>query len=77
LIQLIARWCQPCRVLTPLLKGVTGPETEYDLMTLDVDQHPDLAAEYKVDYLYIRKEERLMIGLGSTYCCCFQEWKGR
>jgi len=47
-MQLIDRWCQPCRVLTPLLKGVTGPETEYDLMTLDVDQHPDLAAEYKV-----------------------------
>jgi hypothetical protein len=51
LIKLIERWCQPCRVLTPLLKGVTGPETEYDLMTLDVDQHPDLAAEYKVGYL--------------------------
>jgi thioredoxin 1 len=52
-ISLTGRWCQPCRVLTPLLKGVTGPETEYDLMTLDVDQHPDLAAEYKVGYLDI------------------------
>lgn len=35
-------------MLTPLLKGVTGPESEYDLMTLDVDQHPELAGEYKV-----------------------------
>jgi len=56
LIQLIDRWCQPCRVLTPLLKGVTGPETEYDLMTLDVDQHPDLAAEYKVCLPEIQQE---------------------
>jgi hypothetical protein len=30
------------------LKGVTGPESGYDLMTLDVDKHPELAAEYKV-----------------------------
>jgi hypothetical protein len=30
------------------LKGVTGPDSGYDLMTLDVDENPDLAAEYKV-----------------------------
>lgn len=35
-------------MLTPLLKGVTGPDSGYDLMTLDVDQYPELAAEYKV-----------------------------
>lgn len=50
LVDFYASWCQPCRVLTPLLKGVTGPESGYDLMTLDVDQFPDLAAEYKVGW---------------------------
>jgi hypothetical protein len=71
------RWCQPCRVLTPLLKGVTGPETEYDLMTLDVDKHPELAAEYKVSHLITGERSELTTGLGTTHGCCFQEWKGR
>ncbi|WWD16598.1 thioredoxin [Kwoniella shandongensis] len=51
LVDFYAAWCQPCRVLTPLLKGVTGPESDYDLMTVDVDEHPDLAAKYKVTAL--------------------------
>lgn len=32
------------------MKGVTGPDSGYDLMTLDVDEYPDLAAEYKVSH---------------------------
>jgi hypothetical protein len=35
-------------VLSPVLKKLTGPETEYDLMTVDVDKHPELAGEFKV-----------------------------
>lgn len=42
------RWCQPCRVLTPLLKEVTEPGTGYDLLTINVDEHPDLAGQFKV-----------------------------
>lgn len=41
-------WCQPCRVLTPLLAEVTEPGTGYDLMTINVDDHPDLAGQFKV-----------------------------
>ncbi|KAK8861492.1 thioredoxin [Kwoniella newhampshirensis] len=51
LVDFYAAWCQPCRVLTPLLKGVTGPESGYDLMTVDVDEHPELAAKFKVTAL--------------------------
>jgi thioredoxin 1 len=35
-------------VLTPLLKGATGPETNFDLMTVNVDEFPELASEHKV-----------------------------
>lgn len=48
LIGTLLSWCQPCRVLTPLLKSVTGPESGFDLVTIDVDQHPEVAGEYKV-----------------------------
>ncbi|WVR03889.1 thioredoxin [Kwoniella sp. DSM 27419] len=51
LVDFFAEWCQPCRVLTPALKKQTGPETDYDLMTIDVDQFPDLASKYKVSAL--------------------------
>lgn len=44
-------WCQPCRVLTPLLKRVTGPESNYDLLTINVDEYPEVAAKYKVSAL--------------------------
>ncbi|WRT65627.1 thioredoxin [Kwoniella shivajii] len=51
LVDFYAAWCQPCRVLTPLLKSHTGPESQFDLMTVDVDTYPDLAAKYKVSAL--------------------------
>ncbi|KAK4687404.1 hypothetical protein P7C73_g2723, partial [Tremellales sp. Uapishka_1] len=51
LVDFFAAWCQPCRVLTPLLKGVTQPDSGFDLMTIDVDAHPELAAEYKISAL--------------------------
>ncbi|CAK9785749.1 thioredoxin-like protein [Cutaneotrichosporon oleaginosum] len=51
LVDFYADWCQPCRVLSPVLKKLTGPETQYDLMTVDVDKHPELAGEFKVTAL--------------------------
>ncbi|RXK41332.1 thioredoxin [Tremella mesenterica] len=51
LVDFYATWCQPCRVLTPLLKNVTSPESGYDLLTLDVDENPELAAENKISAL--------------------------
>ena len=51
LVDFYASWCQPCRVLTPLLKNATGPESGADLLTLDVDAHPELAAKYQVSSL--------------------------
>ena len=49
--KLIGSWCQPCRVLSPLLQRLTNPDSGYDLMTIDVDEHPTLAAELKVTAL--------------------------
>ncbi|WVO13254.1 thioredoxin [Cryptococcus depauperatus] len=48
LVDFYASWCQPCQVLTPLLKRVTSPESNYDLMTINVDDYPDIAGQYKV-----------------------------
>lgn len=31
-----------------MLKGLTAPGSDYDLITLDVDKFPEIAGEYKV-----------------------------
>ncbi|ORY27445.1 putative thioredoxin [Naematelia encephala] len=51
LVDFFATWCQPCRMLTPTLKNLTGPESQYDLITIDVDEHPEVAGQYKVSAL--------------------------
>ncbi|TXT10921.1 hypothetical protein VHUM_01672 [Vanrija humicola] len=51
LVDFYADWCQPCRVLQPLLKGLTAPGSDFDLITIDVDKFPEVAGEYKVTAL--------------------------
>lgn len=46
-------WCQPCRMLSPILnKYVEDPSNidgkEVDLVTVDVDAQQELAAKYQV-----------------------------
>lgn len=45
---LIRSWCQPCKILGPVLQRLTGPESGADLVVVDVDDQPELAGEYKV-----------------------------
>ncbi|KAF8610510.1 thioredoxin-like protein [Ceratobasidium sp. AG-I] len=56
LVDFYADWCQPCRMLSPILDKYTGDPSnvdgkEVDLVTVDVDAHQELAAKYKVTAL--------------------------
>ena len=44
-----AVWCGPCRVLKPLLHKIAGDHPEIELLTVDVDQNQELAAEYDIN----------------------------
>ena len=44
-----AVWCGPCRVLKPLLHKIAGEHPEIQLLTVDVDQNQELAAEYDIN----------------------------
>ncbi|TFK54730.1 thioredoxin-like protein [Heliocybe sulcata] len=55
LIDFYADWCAPCKVLSPLLESLTadaslksGSGRALDLVTVDIDAEPELAAQYRV-----------------------------
>ena len=40
-----ASWCQPCRMLSPIMESIKG---QVNFSKLDVDVEQDLAVKYKV-----------------------------
>jgi len=45
LLKFSAEWCQPCKMLAKTLEGVNLP---YTISSIDIDDNPNLAADYKV-----------------------------
>lgn len=45
LLKFSAEWCQPCKMLAKTLEGVSLP---YTISSIDIDDSPNLAADYKV-----------------------------
>ncbi len=44
-----ATWCGPCRMLSPVLETLSGElDGKVEFYAVDVDENPDLAAEYRV-----------------------------
>ena len=48
-IDFFATWCAPCRMVTPILEDLKSDLGEnVRVYKIDVDQNPDLAAQYNV-----------------------------
>lgn len=45
LVDFYASWCGPCRMLTEVLESI---EDKIDILKVDVDKFPEIAAEYGV-----------------------------
>lgn len=43
-----ATWCGPCKMLSPILEEIRNEYNQIDMLTIDVDEHFDLASKYGV-----------------------------
>jgi thioredoxin 1 len=41
-------WCNPCKALTPLLTEVVSSLQNIPLITVDIDEKPEMALQYNV-----------------------------
>ena len=48
LIDFNAKWCGPCRMLTPVLEEIAEEDDNLFILKIDTDLLPDLAQEYNV-----------------------------
>lgn len=48
LIDFFATWCGPCRMVSPIVDEIAEEHPEFVVAKVDVDQNPELAAQFKV-----------------------------
>lgn len=48
LVDFYADWCGPCKMLAPLVEEISNESDAYEVVKLNVDDAPDLAARYGV-----------------------------
>ena len=48
LLDFFAHWCGPCRMLGPVLDEIAQERSDIKVVKVDVDQEPELAAQYQV-----------------------------
>ncbi len=48
LIDFWASWCGPCKMLSPVIEEVAGETTDAKVCKVNVDEEPDLAAQFQV-----------------------------
>lgn len=48
LVKFAATWCAPCKVVAKTIDRVKPEFTEVNFQEIDVDDHPNLAKDYKI-----------------------------
>ena len=48
LVDFWASWCGPCKMLAPILDEIAEEREDIKVCKVDVDQEPELAAQYQV-----------------------------
>ena len=48
LVDFWATWCGPCKMLSPIIEGIASEAEGFKVVSVDVDEEPDLAMRYNV-----------------------------
>lgn len=49
LVDFFATWCGPCKMLAPVLEGLSSEmEEKAKIIKVDIDQNPDLADKFEI-----------------------------
>ena len=48
LVDFYADWCGPCKMLAPVVEQIAAQSDAYEVVKLNVDDAPDIAARYGV-----------------------------
>lgn len=48
LVDFFATWCGPCKMLAPVMEELAAEISDTKIVKLDIDQSPEIAAEYGV-----------------------------
>lgn len=48
LLDFFASWCGPCKMLSPIIDEIAEEREDINVIKIDIDQQPELAAQYGV-----------------------------
>jgi len=63
LVDFWASWCGPCKMLAPVLDEIASETSEFEIIKVEVDENPELAAQYEVmsvPTLFIMKDGQIV-----------------
>ena len=69
LVDFWADWCGPCRMVGPILDEIAAERPDIKVCKVNVDEHPELAAQYMVRsipmMIVVKDGERAAVTLGA------------
>ena len=69
-IKMSAPWCIPCQQLKPIFDEVIQEISDIKIVEIDVEEHPDIASNYKVKSIptiIIVDEDETIISMKSGF----------
>lgn len=63
LLDFWAEWCGPCRMVSPLVDEIASEHPEYKVGKINVDDQPELAAEFgvmSIPALFVLKDGKVI-----------------
>ena len=63
LLDFFASWCGPCKMLSPIIDEIAEEREDINVIKIDIDQQPELAAQYgvmSVPSLFVIKDGQIV-----------------